>query len=138
MFLPAPEAMVVRLIVVVVGVRGLVDEKDIRFVAVANIPKAYHAIPKFQPEIYREVTKVAGSRRTTRKWPFAYTSNNRLEHVSPDSAFCSSLMSSGNILKPLASILCRVFGNETGDTTESPIARAFPAWGSPGSTSTQS
>src|SRR5271169_2188969 len=126
MFLPAPEAIVVRLIVLVVDVEVLVDGQVIRFVAVANIGKAYHATPIFQPKFIGRA-RLAGSRRALRRCPVRrYASNSRLEHVSPDSAFCSSLMSSGDKVKPLASILSRVFGNEAGNTTESPMARAFP------------
>jgi len=41
--------MLVDLIVVVVDVVFSVDREDIRFVALANTPRGYHAGPIFQP-----------------------------------------------------------------------------------------
>ena len=86
--------MLVDLIVVVVEVVVFVDREDIRFVALANMPRGYHAGPILEPLI-------CGAFRAPQ------ASKSRLEHVNPDSAFCNSPISSGKTLNPLASIRAR-------------------------------
>src|ERR1700752_4202955 len=65
-------------------------------------------------------------------------SNSKLEHVSPDSAFCNSEMSSGVTGKPRCSMRARVRGKDAGKITVSRIASALAAWISSGSTSIHS
>src|ERR1700720_4781044 len=85
---------------------------------------------------------MAAPHRVRGPFPFCpnhiLASNSRLEHVSPDSAFCSSEISNGNTWNPRASIRARVNEKDAGRITVSPKAKAFAACGSSGATSIHS